>query len=154
MKTFYTTVVASIAAILFLTGFVPGTGFVSGVWGQTSPQLPFGGELRGIVRVRGYIVCTDCTLREVRKNQPALTGLYQLNHEQKRAVMKVEWVNERAWWQSIVGLSHRLQVRGAENVIQKLWAEENLFEDLEIIGLLRTTRMFDVNDVVLGTSEQ
>jgi hypothetical protein len=82
-----------------------------------------------------------------------LTRLYQLTHGEKRAVLKVEWVNERAWWDSIVGLSHRIQARGAESVLQKLWAEENLFEDLEVIGLLRTTRVLDIHDVILGSSE-
>lgn len=153
MKTLHTTVVVSLAAVLVMAGFVPGIGLVSGVWGQPAPQLPFGGELRGIVRVRGFVVCFNCTLREARKNQPALTRLYQLSHGNKRAVMKVEWVNERAWWESIVGLSHRLQVRGSEKVLEKLWTEENLFEDMEIIGLLRPTRMFDIHDITLGSSE-
>lgn len=147
MRTLRNTVIAGMATVLFLTGFAPD------VWGQAAPQRPFGGELRGIVRVRGYVVCTNCTLREVRKSQPGLTRLYQLTAGEKRAVMTVEWVNERAWWESIVGLSHRLQARGSESVLQKLWAEENLFEDLEIIGLLRTSRVFDIHDIILGSSE-
>jgi hypothetical protein len=148
MKTLRNTFVAGMAVALLLTGMA------TGAWGQPAPQLPFGGELRGIVRVRGYVVCANCTLREVRKSQPGLTRLYQLTHGEHRAVMKVEWVNERAWWYSIVGLSHRLQVRGSESVLQKLWAEENLFEGIEIIGLLRSSRILDVHDIVLGSSEE
>lgn len=121
-------------------------------WGQPPAQLPFAGELRGIVRVRGYVVCADCTLREVRKSQPGLTRLYQLTSGEKRAVMKVEWVNERAWWESIVGLSHRIPIRGPDSVLQKLWAEENLFEDIEIVGLLRPTRVLDISDILLASS--
>lgn len=140
---------------IFLTGGVATLLLLSVVpsaWGQPSSQLPFAGELRGIVRVRGYVVCADCTLREVRKGQPGLTRLYQLTSGEKRAVMKVEWVNERAWWESIVGLSHRIPVRGPESVLQKLWAEENLFEDIEIIGLLRPTRVLDISDILLASS--
>lgn len=147
MKTLRNTFVTGMVTVLLLTGVAPGA------WGQPAPTLPFGGELRGVVRVRGYVVCANCTLREVRKSQPGLTRLYQLTHGEKRAVLKVEWVNERAWWDSIVGLSHRIQARGAESVLQKLWAEENLFEDLEVIGLLRTTRVLDIHDVILGSSE-
>ncbi|MCS6925070.1 MAG: hypothetical protein NZ578_04120 [Candidatus Binatia bacterium] len=140
-----TFVAAGAVALLLLS-------LATGAWGQPPSQLPFAGELRGIVRVRGYIVCADCTLREVRKSQPGLTRLYQLTSGEKRVVMKVEWVNERAWWESIVGVSHRIPVRGPESVLQKLWAEENLFEDIEIIGLLRTTRVLDISDIILASS--
>jgi hypothetical protein len=141
------TLAIGMATVLVLTGVAPAA------WGQPAPQLPFAGEFRGIVRVKGYVVCANCTLREVRKNQPALTRGYQLTHEQKQAVMKVEWVNERPWWQSIVGLSRRVQLRGSDNVLQKLWAEENLFEDIEIIGLLRSTRVLDVYEIIVGPNE-
>jgi hypothetical protein len=43
---------------------------------------------------------------------------------------------------------------GSEKVLQKLWAEENLFEDLEIIGLLCPTRMFDISEISLGSREE
>jgi hypothetical protein len=46
-----------------------------------------------------------------------------------------------------------VQVRGSQKVLEKLWTEENVFEDLEILGLLRPTRMFDINEITLGSSE-
>jgi hypothetical protein len=90
MPSLRSTLIVTLVSILLLTGLAPAA------WSQPAPQLPFGGELRGIVRLRGFLVCTNCTLREARKNQPALTRLYQFSQGQNRVVMKVEWINERA----------------------------------------------------------
>jgi hypothetical protein len=92
-------------------------------------------------------------LREVRATQPDLHRLYQLNHAQGQLVMTVESVNEPAWWQSIVGLSRQLSARAPQHLFQQLTAEENLFTEIEVLGLLRSNRTLDIGDVtILGPS--
>jgi len=63
--------------------------------------------------------------------------------------MKVDTINERARWEGILGLSHQLAVRAQDRLFQKLTAEENLFKEVEITGLLRNTRTLDIGDVTI-----
>jgi hypothetical protein len=135
-----------VAAILLLAGLttgaqgqVPGRGLGS-----------FGGELRGITQFTGRVVCVGCSLEEAREAQPDLTGLYQLSHDDGQVVMKVESFSDSAEhrrWESIVGLSHQLWVRAAANVFDELTAEEHLFQEMTITGLLRSTRTLDIDSV-------
>lgn len=134
------------AILLSLTvrveGQVPGGGLGS-----------LGGELRGMTQFTGHVVCVDCSLQEAREAHPQLTNLYQLIHvdpEQSQVVMQVETFSdpaERMRWESVVGLSHQLQMRTTDDVFQALTAEENLFKELTVTGLLRSTRVMDVNSV-------
>ncbi len=129
-------------------------GITTSVWGQVEGGgFPFGGELRGLTQLQGSVVCVGCSLEEVQAVRPHLTGLYELRHEQGRVVMKVDTINERARWEDILGLSHQITVRAQARLFQKLTAEENLFREVEIVGLLRNTRTLDIGDVtVLGPS--
>jgi hypothetical protein len=113
----------------------------------------FGGELRGITQFTGHVVCIGCSLQEARKAQPHFTDLYQLsqaNPRQGQVVMQVESFSdphERMRWESIVGLSHLLQIRATEQVFKELTAEENLFKKLTVTGLLRSTSVLDIDSV-------
>src|SRR5215210_2115025 len=113
----------------------------------------FGGELRGITQFTGHVVCVGCSLQEARKAQPHFTNLYQLsqsNPRQGQVVMHVETFSdphERMRWESIVGLSHLLQIRATEQVFKELTAEENLFKKLTVTGLLRSTSVLDIDSV-------
>ena len=127
--------------------------------GRVESQVPggglgsFGGEVRGITRFTGHVVCVDCSLQEARKAQPTLSNLYQLsqaNPEKGQVVMQVETFfdpAERMRWESIVGLSHRLQMRATDQVFKELTAEKNLFKELTVTGLLRSTSVLDINSV-------
>ena len=124
---------------------------VAGAQGQAT-GLPgsFGGELRGITQFTGRVVCVGCDLAEVRQAQPNLTDLYQINHENGQVVMQVESFSDSAEhrrWESIVGLSHQVQARTTENVFEELTAEENLFKEMTVTGLLRSTRTLDIDSV-------
>jgi hypothetical protein len=63
--------------------------------------------------------------------------------------MQVDMINERARWESILGLSDRISVRAHDALFQRLTAEENLFKEVAIVGLLRNTRTLDIGDVVV-----
>jgi Domain of unknown function (DUF4398) len=125
-------------------------GVTTSAWGQVGGGGPsFGGELRGITQLRGSVVCVGCSLEEVQAARPHLTDLYEFRHEQGRVVMEVDTINERARWQDILGLSHRIAARAPDRLFQRLTAEENLFREVEIVGLLRNTRTLDIGDVTI-----
>lgn len=110
-------------------------------------SFPFGGELRGSTKITGRIVCTACTLDDVRAAQPELPRLYQLNHQKGQLVITVQSVSEPARWDSIVGMSKHLWVRSPAELFQQLSAEENLFKEVTILGLLRNNSTFDMGEV-------
>jgi len=62
--------------------------------------------------------------------------------------MEVETVNEQPLWHSLAW-PPRLWVRAADQLFAQLTAERNLFKEVEITGLLRNTRTFDVFDVTV-----
>jgi hypothetical protein len=145
MTTFGRTIGTGAITALMLAGLITGAqAFVSG-GGMGS----FGGELRGVTQIKGKVVCVGCSLDEMRAAQPELQRLYQLNHAQGQLVMTVESVNEVARWESIVGLSHHLAVRAPASLFQQLTAEENLFKEVVILGLLRSNRTLDMGEVII-----
>jgi len=66
-------------------------------------------------------------------------------------------VRSQAFWSGavlatvLVGLSHQLSARAPDRVFEELMAEENLFKQVEVTGLLRSNRTFDISQVrVMG----
>jgi len=108
----------------------------------------FGGESRGTVQFAGKVVCVGCSLEEVQQAHPSAHDLYLLRHRQGQVVMQVETVNEQPLWHSLAW-PPRLWVRAADQLFAQLTAERNLFKEVEITGLLRNTRTFDVFDVTV-----
>ena len=129
-------------------------GVATSAWGQVGGGgFSFGGALRGITQLKGSVVCVGCSLEEVQAVRPHLTDLYELRHEQGQVVMQMDTINERARWENILGLSNRIAVRAPDSLFHRLTAEENLFKEVEIVGLLRNTRTLDIGDVtVFGPS--
>lgn len=119
----------------------------AGAWGQT-PGSSFGGELRGPIRIRGKVVCVKCSLDEVGGAQAEEGKLYQLVYRGGgQLVIQVSWVSEPQLW-SYMAYPPRLWARGRESLFQKLTAEENLFQELEINAVpshgLQTLDIFEV----------
>ena len=119
------------------------------VGGQTSGGTPsFGGELRGITQIRGEVVCVGCRLDEVHSGESDEGKLHQVSYPGGQLVMKVTWTNEPQRWSALVS-SPYLWARVKASVLQQLTAEENLFQELEVTGLLRDNRTFDINEVTV-----
>lgn len=115
-------------------------------WGQG--PAPFGGELRGPIRIRGKVICVKCSLDEVR-GVPAEEGkFYQLVYRSgEQLVILVSWVSEPQLW-SYLAPSSRLWARGGDSLFQKLTAEENLFQELEITAIpSHSMQTLDLSDV-------
>jgi len=108
----------------------------------------FGGESRGTVQVTGKVICVGCSLEDVRQAHPAQHDLSLLRHRQGQVVMEVQTVNEQPLWDSLAW-PPRLWVRATDQLFAQLTAERNLFKEVEITGLLRNTRTFDVFDVTV-----
>jgi hypothetical protein len=136
-----------VVAILMLTG-IPMSAWGQGK-GAVAPPFGFGGDMKDMTFIRGNIVCAGCTLDEARKAHKDRHSLYELEYKDGRVVVDVNWVDDAPRWDSIVGPSRRLWVRAEDKVLRKLTAEENLFKEVEISGVLRSTRTFDIADVTI-----
>jgi hypothetical protein len=133
----------SLAAALALTGVV------SGVRGQApGGGSSFGGSGRGMVVVTGRVMCAQCSLEDVRKAQPNEYHLYQLSYRRNQLVLKVTAVDNAAMFESLAW-PPQLAVRGPDSLLSKLSAEENLFKEMTITGLLHNTRTLDVFDIAI-----
>ncbi len=107
-----------------------------------------GGESRGIMYIKGSVVCAECTLDEARKAHPGeRSKLYQLSHKQGQVVVKITEVNDSPRW-SHLGRP-QLWVRAKDSVFAQLTAEENLFKEIQITGLLNNTRTLDIFEVTI-----
>jgi hypothetical protein len=115
-----------------------GTGAGSPVLGSGTP---------GTTQLTGRVLCMKCSLEDMRAKQVQDDKtLYELAHEQERAVMKLETVNNARRWDE-VNLSQRLQVRGADDLWQKLTAAENLNKQVALTGIISSTRALDLTSV-------
>jgi len=144
MATFGKILRNSVTAALLLTGIT--TGVQGQVPGGGVSGLGMGG--RGMINLRGTVLCAGCGLDEVRKGQPDKHHLYQFTHGQGQVVMQVSSVNGVKEWNS--SWPPQLQVRAKDNVFQLLTAEENLGKEVEIAGILRNTRILDIVTVTIN----
>jgi|GEM_PF-1982796 len=113
-----------------------------------------GGETRSITQLSGRVLYMNCSLEEMQAKQAAEDKtLYELTRDQERAVLKLETVNNARRWDDI-NLSQHLQVRGEDELWQKLTAAGNLRKSVALTGILRPTGAFDLSSVTFteGTS--
>lgn len=129
------------AATLLLAGIAAGAHGEIGDIGSS-----FGPPGASAVQLRGKVLCTSCSLDEVRQTQPHEPGLYQLSYKQGQLVMQINWVSNAARWQRVVW-PPRVWVRGEASLMQQLSAEANLFQELEIQGTLSNTRTLDITSL-------
>ncbi len=123
-------------------------GITTGAKGQVAVGgIPFGGETRGIVQIKGKVVCVECGLDQARKARPGENHLYQLAHRRGQVVLEAGWVNESQRWSNFA--SPRIWLRGEDSLFEKLAAEENLFKEVEITGVLSHSGTLDVSRVMI-----
>jgi len=92
------------------------------------------------------VLCANCTLEEVQHRQPNTHKLYQFTHRQGVLVMQVSAVND---FEMFAFPAPRLAMRAPDQVFQQLTAEENLFREVEITGVLNNTHTVDIFKVLL-----
>jgi len=140
MKLTSRTVVMNLGAVVL------GVTLVTSGYGYAGVMSGYGsGITQERIHFRGQVICAGCTLEEVRAAPPASCALlYELAHQQERVVMEInpEYASLPA---------HRLWLRGGEHALRVLAAEENLFKEIEVSGLLReplpTLGIVDLPDV-------
>ena len=130
----------SLIAIILLTAIEAGAQ-VPGSSGTV------GGEARGVTFFRGTIICVDCSLAAAQAANPRLGRLYAFNSDRGQIILSMNDADDRMWWEAITGLPNRFWLRGPEEVLNSLIAEENLFKKVEVAGLLRKDGIFDVGGV-------
>src|SRR5260221_12810702 len=83
-------VITSLVTILFLAGSFTSAG------AQIGQGLgSFGGELRGLTRVKGKVLCTECSLDQAKDANPDLSAkLYELTNNKQLAVFQFLGVAE------------------------------------------------------------
>jgi hypothetical protein len=98
-------------------------------------RIPAASSLHGPghnwVHLQGKLLCTACTVQELRTTLPApAPRLYQLNHRLGPSVVEAAPGTDPLPYQ-------RLWLRGADQLAHFLAAEENMFQHIEVSGLLR-----------------
>jgi hypothetical protein len=99
-----------------------------------------------MTRLTGKVVCVGCTVEEVHKASPDQHDLYLLSHRRGQVVIEVERASEPQLWRALT-VSPQLWVRASDELFTELTAEQNLFKEVEISGLLRNTRTLDMVSV-------
>jgi hypothetical protein len=158
MSVFGKTLSVGMVAILMLIGVTTGA-FGKGVGGGTGAGSSSAMTTKGLVKLRANIVCANCSLEEAQAVHPSMNDLYELTHDRGKVVIRVSSVNNSTssedeevsgLWKDI-GQPPQLTVRAEDSVFQKLVDEKNRTKEMEITGVLRTTRTLDITDItVLG----
>lgn len=134
--------IGSVAAALLLVGAAAGAhGFTGG--GVLNQRLAG-------MRFRGRVVCTRCTLAQVRVAPPDQWSnhFYRITHGQEQAVLEVEWVSNPLQWSHLMTTPH-LRLRGADSFFEQLTAEESRFKEIEVFGTLSSSQTLDTWQVTL-----
>jgi len=146
MKTLSKIIRTGAAAALMLATIT--TGAQGGMSMGCSAPGSVGGATRVAVQIKGTVICEDCSLEELRELQPRGSDLYQLTHKRGQLVIKVSWVNDSQAMKRLTW-PPRIWVRAEDSMFEKLSAEENLFKEVKIIGLLSNTRTLDIFEVTI-----
>ncbi len=102
---------------------------------------PVGGVGRGLIHIKGTVLCANCTLEDVQHRQPNNHKLYQFTHRKGELVMQVSAVNDSEMFEFS---SPRIAMRAPDHLFQQLTVEENLFREVEIMGVLNNTHTLDM----------
>jgi hypothetical protein len=146
MKMLRTRFQTAVTVTVLLTGLgtaAVAQGFVGGF------SSGYGGGVRSPLRINGSVMCSNCSLDEVRQAQPQERGFYQFSHKNGRLIFKVASVNDTSTFYALAW-PPRLWLSASDEVLRQLSAEENLFKPIGLTGILSTTRTLYVTDVAIS----
>jgi hypothetical protein len=149
----------NLLVLAMLIGITTGA-FGQGTGGGAPSSAASSAGAKGLLKLRATVVCANCSLEEARAAHPSMTDIYELSHEKGKVVIQVSSVNEPTdegktgdvsnRWTSI-NQAPQISVRAEDNLFQKLVDKRNLSKEIEITGIIRTTRTLDIADItVLG----
>ena len=137
----------SLAAMLVLVGLASGAhGFGVDSLDLFTNNLGTG---RAGIQVKGKVVCVECSLPEARAAQSHKYSnhFYQFAHQDEQVVIEVNWVSNTRRWHHVT--VPRIRVRGQTSLFQQLMAEENLFKEVKITGILSSAQVLDLHEVTI-----
>jgi hypothetical protein len=146
MKMLRTRFQTAVTVTVLLTGLgtaAVAQGFVGGF------SSGYGGGVRSPLRINGSVMCSNCSLDEVRQAQPQERGFYQFSHKNGRLIFEVASVNDTSTFYALAW-PPRLWLSASDEVLRQLSAEENLFKPIGLTGILSTTRTLYVTDVAIS----
>lgn len=126
MRRIQKALILGFGAILLWTGLALGGQGYTGAWGSIKS-----GAGRRWVQFRGHILCASGALEA--KRAVSASHFYQLNHRRGQVIVKVTAGAAALPY-------HSLWLNGEDRLFETLAAEENLFKEVEISGLLREYR--------------
>jgi hypothetical protein len=98
------------------------------------------------ISVAGRIVCVDCRLEDVRKQQPETQSLYQLTHQRGRMVMQIDDVGDLRQWQRDT-VSDTLHIRAADEIFSQLTDAQAVQKEVTLVGRLSRDHVLDVTAI-------
>ncbi len=140
------TSIVSTVGMLLLSGVVSS----ALAFGTGGAGIGLGGMgSRGMSLITGKVLCTNCTLDQMRQSHPELRQLYQLNHSEGQIVVQVSSVNGQESWRA--PQSDELGVRSLAQVFQALTSKDNMMKEIKITSLLsKDGRNLDIFDVAVS----
>lgn len=158
MRIFSKTFSIGLMTVFMLTGVTTGALGQGAGGGDAAGSGAASAGAKGLVKLRANVVCAMCSLDEAKTAHPKLTDIYELSHEKGKVVIRVSSVNESPGegesteastrWTSI-GQPPQLSVRSEDAVFQKLIDKNNHSKEMEITGIIRTTRTLDISDITV-----
>jgi len=105
-----------------------------------------------LIKLRGTVVCTGCSLAEARRLQHDKYGnrLYHVTSRQGQLVLDIHAVSNPRWYNDVI--FPQFSLRGEEGLLQPLSAPETQAKEVELTGLLTAPWTLDVSAVVIQAS--
>jgi len=102
------------------------------------------------VQLTGKVICTECSLEEVRKTHPNIPAarLYVVKTGQGQMVTELSWVSNPQWREKLT-TPRVVQLRADDRLLKKLLAAENHAKELYATGLLSHLGTLYVHEVKL-----
>jgi hypothetical protein len=158
MNVFGKTFRIGIMTMLMLAGFAI-SALAQGTGGGGPGSAASSAGAKGLIKLQANVVCANCSLEEAQAAHPDLTDLCELSHEKGKVVIKVSSVNDSSSsgaeggdvstrWTSI-SQPPQLSVRAEDHLFQKLIDKKNQSKEMEIIGIIRSTRTLDISDITI-----
>jgi hypothetical protein len=158
MNAFGKTFCTSLMTMVMLAG-VTISAFGQGTGGGGPSSGVSSAGAKGLIKLQATVVCANCSLDETKAAHPELTDLYELSHEKGKVVIRVSAVNDSTSsgaesegvsnrWTSI-SQPPQLSVRAEDHIFQKLLDKNNQSKEMEITGIIRSTRTLDISDITI-----
>lgn len=154
--------------------FTRSTGTLLMLLGLTTTAQGFEEHTKSLMTIKGKVMCMDCKIEDVAEKQPQPEGnlFYEIKHrkddqDRERQLIinmsstgitgeetKIHQTEDEADdLRNLTGLKQSLSVRGKDEIVDKLFAEGNLYQEVTMTGVVRSDSTFDVADVNIGSLE-